>query len=176
MPTSAKIATVADLTDRLQRMEMMVIADYRGLTVSEMADLRKAVRAKGGEVIIAKNTLTRIAAQNVGIADKLEPLLDGPSALAFTYDDIPGFAKAIDDYFKASKKNIQVKGGIVGGNIIQGKDLEQIAKMPTRADSLAKILGGIQAPASRIVGSLNGVMRNIAYILKAHSEKGDAAA
>ncbi len=170
MPTAAKEQAVAELTERMSRMQMMLVADYRGLTVSELAELRKAVRDKGGEVIVAKNTLTRLAVRNSG-HEAVEQFLEGPTLLTFSYDDIPGVAKAVDDYFKAAKKDIKVKGGILGTSVIQGKDLEQIAKMPTRTDSLAKILGGVQAPASRIVGALSGVMRNIAYILNAYAEK-----
>ena len=175
MATTAKIQTVAEITDRLQRAEMLLVADYRGLTVAELAELRKAVRSKGGEIIVAKNTLTRIAARNVG-QERLEEFLKGPTLLAFTYDDIPGLAKALDDYFKASKKDIKIKGGVLGTTVVKGSDLERIAKMPTRQDSLAKILGGVQAPASRIVAGLKGVMRNIAYILNAHVQKQNDAA
>ena len=175
MSTPAKIQAVAELTEKLERVELLVVADYRGLTVSEMGDLRKAVREKGGEVIVAKNTLTLIAARNSG-REQIEEFLDGPTLLTFSYEDIPGVAKAINDYFKDSKKNISIKGGLLGSQLIRGEQLEQIAKMPTREESIAKIMGGIQAPASRIVGSLNGVMRNIAYILKAYSEKDSGSA
>lgn len=174
MPTTAKVETVSALTERLQRAEMTLVADYRGLSVGELSELRKAVREKGGEVVVAKNTLTRIAAANVG-QEALHAFLQGPTLLAFTYDDIPGLAKALDDYFKASKKDIKIKGGMLGGTLIQGSELENIAKMPTRNESIAKILGGVQAPASRIVGALSGVMRNIAYILNAHAQKEGAA-
>lgn len=174
MPTPAKEQAVAELTDRINRAQMMLVADYRGLSVAEISDLRKALRAKGGEVIVAKNTLTRLAARNAGRSE-IEQYLEGPTALAFSYDDVPGVAKIIDDYFKASKKDISIKGGMVGTSVIAGKDLERVSKMPGRQASLAKILGGVNAPASRIVGGLNGVMRNIAYILKAHSEKGAEA-
>ncbi len=174
MPTPAKEQAVAELTERIQRAQMMLVADYRGLTVAEISDLRKALREKGGEVIVAKNTLTRLAARNAGRSD-IEQYLEGPTALAFSYDDVPGVAKIIDDYFKASKKEIKIKGGMVGTSVIQGKDLERVSKMASRQDSLAKILGGVNAPATRIVGSINAVMRNIAYVLKAHSEQGAEA-
>lgn len=175
MPTEAKQQVVADLTDRLGRMQMLLIADYRGLTVGEMTELRKAVRDKGGEMIVAKNTLTRLAVRNSGHT-QVEEWLKGPTVLTFSYDDIPGIAKTIDDYFKASKKNIKIKGGLLGNSLFQAEELERIAKMPSREQSLAKVLGGVNAPASRIVGALNGVIRNIAYVLKAYSEQGETPA
>ncbi|MBA3469444.1 MAG: 50S ribosomal protein L10 [Herpetosiphonaceae bacterium] len=170
MPTLAKEQTVAELAERMNRMQMLLITDCRGLTVAEMTQLRSAVRAKGGEIVVAKNTLTRLAARESGNT-QIEEFLKGPSTLTFSYDDVPGVAKAIDDYFKATKKDVKVKGGLVGSSVITPGDLERVSKMASRQDSLAKVLGGVNAPASRIVGAINSVMRNIAYVLKAHSEQ-----
>lgn len=172
MPTQAKEQAVVELTERLNRMQMLLVADYRGLTVAEMGELRKVVRQKGGEVLIAKNTLMRLAVRETGHT-AVEEFLKGPTALAFSYDDIPGVAKAVEDYFKATKKDVKVKGGILGTTPIAAGDLERIAKMPTREQSLSRVLGGVNAPASRILGAINGVMRNVAYLLKAYSEKTD---
>ncbi len=170
MPTLAKEQTVAELAEKMNRMQMLLVADCRGLSVAEMTQLRGAVRAKGGEIVIAKNTLTRLAARESGNS-QIEEFLKGPSALAFSYDDVPGVAKAIDDYFRATKKDVKIKGGLVGSSVIAASDLERVAKMSSRQESLAKVLGGVNAPASRIVGAINSVMRNIAYVLKAHSEQ-----
>lgn len=175
MPTPAKEQTVAELTERMNRMQMLLVADYRGLSVAELAELRKVVRAKGGEVIVAKNTLTRLAAREAGYS-QVEEFLKGPTALTFSYDDVPGVAKAVDDYFKATKKDVKLKGGMVGTSVIQAKDLERVSKMPTRQDSIAKVLGGVNAPASRILGAMNAVMRNIAYILNTHAQSGSTEA
>ena len=175
MPTLAKEQTVAELAEKMSRMQMLLIADYRGLSVAELTQLRSAVRAKGGEIVIAKNTLTRLAARESGNA-QIEDLLKGPTALTFSYDDVPGVAKAVDDYFKAAKKDIKIKGGLVGSSVIAAGDLERVSKMATRQDSIAKVLGGVNAPASRIVGAINSVMRNIAYVLQAHSEQANSTA
>ena len=175
MPTPVKEQTVAELTERMNRMQMLLVADYRGLSVAELAELRKVVRAKGGEVIVAKNTLTRLAAREAGYT-QVEEFLKGPTALTFSYDDVPGVAKAIDDYFKATKKDVKIKGGMVGTSVIQAGDLERVSKMPTRQDSIAKVLGGVNAPASRILGAMNAVMRNIAYLLNTHSQSGSTEA
>lgn len=174
MPTPAKEQTVAELTERMNRMQMLLVADYRGLSVSEMAALRKVVRDKGGEVIVAKNTLTRLAARETGYS-QVEEFLKGPTALTFSYDDVPGVAKAIDDYFKAVKKDVKIKGGMVGTSVIGANDLERVSKMPGRQVSIAKVIGGVNAPASRILGAINAVMRNIAYILNTHAQQTETA-
>jgi len=174
MPTQQKVETVQELADRLKRMQVAVVADYRGLTVAEITDLRRALREKGAEFIVAKNTLARLAARETG-REAIEPLLKGPTAIAFAYDDIPGMAKALNDFVKGLRRDFPIRGGILGNQVMVSLDLNRLAEMPTREQSIAKVMGSVQSPASRVVGALNGVMRNIAYILRAYSEKEGAA-
>lgn len=169
MPTQQKAERIQELTDRMSRMQVAIVTDYRGLTVAELTNLRRVLREKGADFVVAKNTLTRIAAREAG-REAIEQLLEGPTGIAFGYDDIPGTATALNNFLKDLKKDIKVRGGVLGNSVFGANDLESIASMPTREQSLARIAGGVQAPASRILGALNGVMRNIAYILRAHSE------
>jgi large subunit ribosomal protein L10 len=177
VPTQRKIETLATLTDKMQRMQLAVVTDYRGLTVAEISELRKKLRDNGAELVVAKNTLVRLAAENTGNS-ALSPLLEGPTAMAFAYDDISKAARALNDYIRASRKPIQVRGGLLGSALLPADGLEQVTRLPSREQVVAQIMGSVQAPASRMVGVLNGVMRNIAYILRAYSEKeqGDDAA
>src|ERR1041384_5520030 len=99
MPTQRKIESVADLSDKLSRTQLTLVTDYRGLTVAEISDLRRRLRETGAELIVAKNTLTLRAAKETG-HDALEPLLSGPTALAFAYDDVSKTAKAKNDFNK----------------------------------------------------------------------------
>ncbi len=164
MPNRENVAAVQILKDKLGRSQLTLIGDYRGLTVSEMAALRNAIRQTNAEVIVAKNTLTKIAAHEVGITD-LDEFLGGPIALTIAYEDPVATAKALNDYLKGAKKALAVRGGVMGPARITGEDLERIANTPSREQSIARVLGGVNTPASRIVGTLQGVMRNIAYIL-----------
>jgi len=178
MPNERKTETLSALTDKMRRQQLTVVADYRGLTVAEITDLRKKLRESGAELIVAKNTLVRIAARETG-NESIEPLLEGPTALAFSYDDVAKTAKTLHDYIRASKKPIQVRGGLLGNAPLAADGLEAVSNLPSREQVLANIIGGVNAPASRIVGAMNGVMRNIAFILRAYSEKeaaGEAAA
>ena len=95
LPTQRKIDAVADLSEKMSRTQFTVVADYRGLTVAEISDLRKRLREAGAELIVAKNTLTLIAAKQNGM-EALEPLLAGPTALAFAYDDVAKTAKVMN--------------------------------------------------------------------------------
>lgn len=174
MPTERKAETIDSLTDKMQRKQLAVIADYRGLTVAEITDLRKRLRESGADLIVAKNTLVRIAAERTG-NEAIMPLLKGPTAMTFAYDDIAKAAKTLNDYIRASKKQIAVRGGLLGNQLMPADGLEAVTRLPSREQVYASILGGVQAPASRIVGTINAVMRNIAYILRARSEQEQGA-
>jgi large subunit ribosomal protein L10 len=164
MPNKQNIAAVEELKEKLGRSQLTLIGEYRGLSVSEMANLRNAVRQTNAEIVVAKNTLTKIAANEVGVTG-LDEFLSGPVALTLAYEDPVATAKALNDYLKGAKKSLAVRGGVMGPARVAAEDLERIANTPSREQSIAKVLGGVNAPASRIVGALNGVIRNIAYIM-----------
>ncbi len=164
MPNKQNIAAVQELKEKLGRSQLTLIGEYRGLSVAEMANLRNAIRPTNAEIVVAKNTLTKIAANQIGVTG-LDEFLGGPIALTLAYDDPVATAKALNDYLKGAKKSLAVRGGMMGPTRIAAEDLERIANTPSREQSIGRILGGVNAPASRIVGALQGVMRNIAYIL-----------
>jgi large subunit ribosomal protein L10 len=169
MPTQRKIDDVADLTDKLQRTQVTLVTDYRGLTVAEITELRKKLRDVDAELIVAKNTLTLLAAKETGHS-AIEPLLAGPTALTFAYSDAQKAAKAITDFNRGPKKLV-VRGGLLGTALLSGDVLDQVTKMPTRQQVLAEVLGGIAAPASGVVGVLNAAITNIVYVLQAQVDK-----
>jgi large subunit ribosomal protein L10 len=180
MPTERKIEVVADLTDKLSRMQLALVADYRGLTVAEMRDLRSKLRESGGEMIIAKNTLIKRAAQATG-NEGLDPLLAGPTALTLAYDDVPKVAKTLEDYIKASQNKISVRGGMLGTSVLGEDDLSKVARMPRREQILAQIVSGVQSPLTGVVGVVNATITNVLYTLQARidqlqpSEEGSTA-
>ncbi len=169
MPTQRKIDQVAELTDKLGRSQMALVADYRGLTVAEITDLRKRLRESGAELIVAKNTLVELAAKEAG-REAIMQFLGGPTAIAFGYDDIAKAAKAINDFNKGPKQ-LNVRGGVLGNSPVAGNALEQVSKLPTRQQVLAEVVGGIAAPLSGVVGALNGVVANIAYVVQARIDQ-----
>jgi large subunit ribosomal protein L10 len=173
LPTQRKINTVADLSDKLSRTQFTVVADYRGLTVAELSDLRKRLRETGAELIVAKNTLTLIAAKQTGY-DELEGLLAGPTALAFAYDDVAKTARAINDFNRGPKKLV-VRGGMLGKNLLATNALEQVASLPSREQVLAQILGGIASPVAGVVGVINAAITNVLYVLQARIDQQEGA-
>jgi large subunit ribosomal protein L10 len=174
MPNKQNLATVETLRDKLSRSQLTLVSEYRGLTVADLTALRNALRSSEAEVLVAKNTLTKIAANDVGITG-LDEFLGGPITLTLAYGDPVAAAKALNDYLRGTRNSIQVRGGILGADRIAGADLERVASTPSRETSIGRVMGGINAPATRIATALSGVARNIAYILAQVAEgKGGA--
>lgn len=169
MPTQRKVETVETLTDKFERAQMALVADYRGLTVAEISDLRAKLRESGAELMVAKNTLVLRAAKATG-NDALEPLLAGPTALAFAYDDVARTAKAIVDYNRGPKK-LAVRGGRLGNAQLGENALDQVASLPSRQQVLAQIVGGVSSPVSGVVGVINAAISNVLYVLQARIDQ-----
>ena len=177
MPTPQKATAIDELTDSLQRATLAVLTDYRGLKVGDLQALRSTLRPFGAEFHIAKNTLTRIAAERVGI-EGLTPVLEGPLALVLAYDDIVGTSKAITDFARTSRI-LTVKAGVLNQRVIQPAEVEALATMPSREVLLGRALGLMVSPLARTVGVLSGPSRSLAYLLQARADQlggGDQAA
>src|SRR5262245_22917514 len=116
MPTPEKVAAVSELTEKMQRAHMAVVTDYRGLTVREMSNLRRQLRQAQVDYTVAKNTLLRLAARNTGI-EGADDLLDGPTAVAFCYEDIVAPAKTLTDFARTSRI-LNVRGALLEGRLI----------------------------------------------------------
>ncbi len=164
MPNKENLAAVEQLKDKLTRSQLTLVSEYRGLSVADLNALRAALRPKDAEVVVAKNTLTKIAANDIGIT-VLDEFLGGPVTLTLAYGDPVQAAKALNDFLRTARNSIQVRGGVIGGQRILASDLDRVASTPSREQSIARVLGGINAPATRIATALSGVARNIAYIL-----------
>lgn len=185
MSTERKRAQVAALTEKLSRMQFAVVADYRGMTVADITTLRQKLYESGAEVLVAKNTLVRLAARETG-HEAIESLLAGPTALAISYDDVAATAKALNEYVKAPNNKFEIRGGILGTTLLAADALEQVSKMPSREQVLAQVVGGIQAPlsgvvgvlsapASDVVGCVQSVVTNVLYALQARVDQLQAA-
>ena len=169
MPTPKKEATVAELSDMLSRATLTVVADYRGLKVSEMQAFRTTLRGLNGDAKVAKNTLTAIAARQVG-KDGLAEYLAGPTVLINAYGDPVSVAKAIGDFARTSRI-MSVKGGVMDNRTVSAADVEAIATLPSREELQAKLLGMLISPMTRTLGVLTGPSRSLVYVLNARAEQ-----
>jgi large subunit ribosomal protein L10 len=169
-PRPEKAAVVTEVKERLSSADAAILTEYRGLTVQELATLRRTLREAGGEYKIYKNTLVRFAVQEQGL-DELRPLLEGPVAIAFVDGDAVAVAKALRD-FGRTNPNLVIKGGLLGTSILSAADTTALANLPTREVLLARLAGGLAAPLQQFAGLLQALPRNFAYGLKALVDKG----
>jgi large subunit ribosomal protein L10 len=168
-PRPEKVAVVDEVKERFEAADAAILTEYRGLTVGELATLRRSLRAAGGDYQIYKNTLVRFAAQDKGL-DELVPLLIGPTAIAFVEGDAVTVAKALRDFARGNP-NLVVKGGLLGTGILTAKEATALADIPPRDVLLARLAGGLAAPLQQFAGLLQALPRNLAYGLSALIEK-----
>ncbi|MCC7369411.1 MAG: 50S ribosomal protein L7/L12 [Chloroflexi bacterium] len=166
-----KEQTVSDLTDKLSRSQIVIVTDYRGLTVSEMSDLRGRLRQAGAEYQVAKNTLTRFAAEQAGRAGLVENL-KGPSAIAFGYEDPAALAKSLQEYLRVSRTvNLTIKGGILGDRRVTADDITRIAELPPRGVVLGQALGAVVGPLTSFLGVINAPLQNLLGVIEARRQQ-----
>ncbi|HVA42807.1 MAG TPA: 50S ribosomal protein L10 [Acidimicrobiales bacterium] len=171
-PRPEKVAVVDEVRERFSASSGAILTEYRGLKVSEMADLRRALRAAGGEYRVYKNTLVRFAVADLGLAE-LDAMLTGPTAIAFVDGDAAAVAKALRDYSRTNP-NLIIKGGLLGGSILSPQGAGALADLPPREVLLARFAGGLAAPLQKMAGLLQALPRNLAYGLKALIDQGGA--
>lgn len=176
MPTKApadsaqqqrKSGVIDDITNRLQTASASMLTEYRGLTVTDLANLRAALRPTSTDYKIYKNTLARRAAADAGFTEMAE-LFEGPVAIAFVRPegDAVTAAKALKEFAKTNP-NLIVKGGMLGPRVLTVRDVENLAEVPPRDVLLARLAGGFQAPLVKAAGLFQAFTRNFAYGLKA---------
>ena len=169
MPTPQKAATIDELTDRLTRAKLTIVADYRGLSVGDLQGLRGNLRPLGAEFRVAKNTLTTIAAGQAGI-EGMESLLEGPTALVLAFDDPVQTSKVVTDFVRTSRV-LTVRGGVMNNRLVSAPDVEAIATLPSREELLARLLGMLASPMARVAGVLGGPFRSLPYLLNARADQ-----
>ncbi|MGA9278184.1 50S ribosomal protein L10 [Ilumatobacter sp.] len=173
-PRADKVAVVEEVTAKLNEASAVFVSEYRGLTVSQLADLRKPLRESGAEHKVYKNTLVKLAATAAG-KDGLIEHLTGPTALTFVSGDVAAAAKALTEQAKATPALV-VKGGMMGDTVMSADDLKVLADLPPRDVLLANFAGALQAPLVKTAGLLQALPRNFAYGLSALIEERENAA
>jgi large subunit ribosomal protein L10 len=171
-PRPEKVAVVDEVKGHFDESNAAILTEYRGLKVKELADLRRSLRSSGGEYKIYKNTLVTLAARESGLAG-LEPLLKGPTAIAFVKGDAAAVAKALRDYARGNPALV-VKGGVLGDRVIGAPETTALAELPSREVLLAQFAGAMAAPLQQLAGLLQALPRNLAYGLAALRDKREA--
>ncbi len=172
-PRPDKVAIVEEIAAKLTESVAVFVSEYRGMKVSQMANLRAPLRAAGAEHKVYKNTLARLAATDAGYESLNEHLL-GPTALTFVTGDSVAAAKALVDQSKANPLLV-IKGGVLGDTPMTADDVKALASLPSREVLLAQLAGAFQAPLVKTAGLLQALPRNFAYGLSALIDQKAAA-
>jgi large subunit ribosomal protein L10 len=172
-PRAEKVAAVAEVRERLERTDAAILTEYRGLKVSDLAVLRRALRVAGAEYKIYKNTLVRRA---TATADRtaMDPFLEGPTAIAFVEGDVAAAAKVLRE-FARTHPALVVKGSLIGSDLLDARSTTALADLPSREVLLAQIAGALAAPLRQFAGLLKALPQNLAYGISALIDQKRAA-
>lgn len=165
MARPEKVAVVEEIRTKLDEADAAVLTEYRGLTVSELAELRASLRSTGTQYKVFKNTLARRAIEGRGL-DEITDLFEGPVAIAFVHGDAAAAAKAMRDFAK-SYPALVVKGGLLGERVVSPNDIDALAELPSREVLLTQIAGLFQQPLTRAAGLFQAFTRDFAYGVQA---------
>jgi len=169
MPKSEKLQKVSELTERIRGSRAMFIADYRGLTVADVTELRRTLRESGARFTVAKNTLLRRAAGEAGV-DGLDDLLQGPTAVAFVDGDPITAAKSLVDAIRRFR-TLEIRGGFMEGRVMTSAEAQNLATIEPREVLLAKLAGAMKAEMSRAAYMLQALQSRFLSVLEAYREK-----
>ena len=164
-PRAEKVAVVDEVRERMEAADGALLTEYRGLSVAELAQLRRELVAAGGDYKVYKNTLVRLAVAGTP-GEGLNEMLTGPTAIAFVQGDVSAVAKALRDFARANP-NLVVKGGLVGSAVMSAADVNVLAELPSRDTLLAQFAGALSAPLQQLAGLVQALPRNLAYGISA---------
>jgi large subunit ribosomal protein L10 len=170
MNRDEKAAVVDRIAGELEKSQAVFAVDYRGITVSQVADLRAKLRDADATFRVVKNSLTERAADKAG-AEALKELLEGPTALAFVRGDAAAAAKALSDAQRLTEV-LSFKGGLMDGKAVSADDIKAIARLPSREVLYAQLVGTVAAPLNGLVRTLNALIAGVAIQLKAIHDQG----
>lgn len=169
-----KTEIVADLKHTLSESQIVVVIDYKGLTVAEITDLRRRLRSSGSQCKVTKNTLMSIAVEGDEKWQPLQELLKGSSAFLLVKDDIGSAIKAYQEFQKATKKT-ELRGGVMEGRLLSEADVKAIGDLPSKEQLIAQIAGAINGVATKLAVAINEVPASLARAIQAVSEKDSKA-
>lgn len=169
MPQQYKYDRVDVITKALENAKSVYMTDFTGLSVEEITDLRRRFRKENVSYLVVKNTLAKLSAEKVGLKDMVS-YLTGPTGLAVSYDDPIAPVRVIAEFQKAHKKP-ELRAAILEGKLLDEKAAVALKDIPPREVLLGQVVSGIAAPLSGLVGGLQGILRNLVYVLNAVKDK-----
>lgn len=175
MPTPRKAAMLEELKDRMERSSIAISAEYRGLTVAQLTELRRALRPANVEVKVIKNTVASMAAAQAGHPE-MAKIFQGPTAVAFGLGDPIAPVKLLTEYMRARRVQLNIVGGYLQGTVLDRAGVESLATMPSKEQLIADVIGKLQSPLYGLAGLINAPITQFARLLNARAEQLEGAA
>lgn len=170
MPSQRNQQILDNILDRMRDKPLIVTARYSNVNASQMDELRRDVTNGGGKVFVAKNTLVKIAAEELGI-NGIDEIIDGPTAYIVADDDIAGMVKSLNNSIKDQSINVEILGGILDRELINSARVEQIADLPTREQLIGMLASAMNGPINNLARVLNAPVQNLASVLEQITEQ-----
>ena len=171
MPTAQKIDRVSALKDKLERCSIAVTADYTGISVNEMSELRRRMRAVEVEFTVVKNTLMDLAAEAAN-RPQVKEIVEGPTAVAFGYDDPLVVAKTLAEYIRTTRTVLAIRGAVMGdGPAMAPVEVSRLAALPGKPQLVATLMASLQSPIQRLMTVLNSPLGNFSAMLQARIQQ-----
>jgi len=161
-----KAQIIAQLADRLSRSTIVVATSYQGSLAREMAELRRALAGAGVDYHVIKNTLVSLAARRAS-REQVTSIIDGPTALAFGYDDGIETAKALNQYVNSAESSVEIKGGLLGGRVLSGREVIALAALPPKSALISQLAAQLEAPVRGLHNVLSSPLRGLGNVLQA---------
>ena len=168
-PRPEKVAVVTEVRERLEGADGAILTEYRGLNVHAIGELRRALRAAGGEYKIYKNTLVRLAAADLGLLDSLESMLEGPTAIAYVTGDVAKVAKDIADFAKKAPALV-LKGGVFEGQVLSAQQAKALSTLESREVMLSKVASMAITPLQLAANLFAAGFNRLGAVLAQHRD------
>ncbi|MBI5948636.1 MAG: 50S ribosomal protein L10 [Chloroflexi bacterium] len=175
MPTPRKVAMLAEIKDRMARASIAISADYSGLTVAQITDLRRALRPANVTVNVVKNTIATMAAAEAG-RPEMAQILQGPTALAIGFGDPVAPVKLLTEHLRVKRMQLTIHGGWLEGKVLDRAEVESLATLPSKEQLVADVVGKLQSPLYNFAGLLQSTIRNFAGLVEARANQLEGSA
>ena len=169
MPTEVKVQDVERLRRLIEGCSVAISADYSGMKVGEMTELRRALRHRGVEFHVVKNTLACLAADAAG-RPSVKVIIQGPAGIAFGFEDPAESAKALIEFVRSTRSGLKIKGGVLGERTLTAAEVAELATLPSKDEMIAQLGGLLQGPISALVYVLNAPVSGLATVLQRRIE------